>query len=261
MELDGVLNIRGVENTEVTLDGLLISGATLRVAAGSGNGLRRLRLRHCTLVPGLNIDEDGVPQAPSMPSLTVEAVNMSVEIDHCIVGGLRVADGNSVRITNSIVDATAESGVAYAALDGEGPGGTLRVENSTIVGKVHTGLMELASNTIFLADLNCERLQQGCVRFSYLPPASRTPRRHRCRPEDEAEAIRMRPQFSSLRYGHPDYCQLSPFCAAEIRQGADDEAEMGAFHDLYQPQRESNLRVRLDEYLRFGLEAGVFYAS
>jgi len=132
-------------------------------------------------------------------------------------------------------------------------------------------LMELASNTIFLADLaegdtwtapvRCERLQEGCVRYSYLPPASRVPRRHRCRPEDEAEAARVRPQFSSLRYGDSDYCQLSPFCAAEIRQGADDEAEMGAFHDLYQPQREANLRVRLEEYLRFGLEAGVFCAS
>jgi hypothetical protein len=36
---------------------------------------------------------------------------------------------------------------------------------------------------------------------------------------------------------------------------------MGAFHDLYQPQRETNLRIRLDEYLRFGLEAGIFYES
>jgi hypothetical protein len=30
---------------------------------------------------------------------------------------------------------------------------------------------------------------------------------------------------------------------------------------VYQPQREANLRVRLNEYLRFGLEAGVFYVS
>ena len=36
---------------------------------------------------------------------------------------------------------------------------------------------------------------------------------------------------------------------------------MGAFHDLYQPQRETNLRVALDEYLRFGLEAGIFYVT
>jgi hypothetical protein len=33
---------------------------------------------------------------------------------------------------------------------------------------------------------------------------------------------------------------------------------MGAFHDLFQPQRLTNLNVRLQEYLRVGLEAGVF---
>jgi hypothetical protein len=49
--------------------------------------------------------------------------------------------------------------------------------------------------------------------------------------------------------------------ATEIREGADDEAEMGAFHELFEPQRETNLRVRLDEYLRFGLEAGIFYVT
>jgi hypothetical protein len=36
---------------------------------------------------------------------------------------------------------------------------------------------------------------------------------------------------------------------------------MGALHALHQPQRETNLRERLDEYLRFGLEAGVFFAT
>ena len=71
----------------------------------------------------------------------------------------------------------------------------------------------------------------------------------------------MRPVFTSLRYGDAGYCQLSERTAVEIRQGADDQAEMGAFHDLYQPQRKANLRARLDEYLRFGLEAGIFYAS
>ena len=43
--------------------------------------------------------------------------------------------------------------------------------------------------------------------------------------------------------------------------GADDGGEMGVLHALFQPQRETNLRVRLDEYLRFGLHAGFFYAS
>jgi len=44
-------------------------------------------------------------------------------------------------------------------------------------------------------------------------------------------------------------------------KGADDEAEMGVFHHVMQPQREANLRSSLDEYLRFGLEAGILYAN
>jgi hypothetical protein len=47
----------------------------------------------------------------------------------------------------------------------------------------------------------------------------------------------------------------------EIRNGAEDEAEIGAFHTLYQLQRDTNLRVRLKEYLRFGLEVGIFYVT
>ncbi len=36
---------------------------------------------------------------------------------------------------------------------------------------------------------------------------------------------------------------------------------MGVMHPLFQPQREINLRIRLDEYLRFGLRAGLFYST
>jgi len=36
---------------------------------------------------------------------------------------------------------------------------------------------------------------------------------------------------------------------------------MGAFSHVKQPQRESNLRIRLDEYLPFGLQAGILYVT
>ncbi len=36
---------------------------------------------------------------------------------------------------------------------------------------------------------------------------------------------------------------------------------MGATHDLYAPQREDDVVARLDEYLRYGLEAGFFHAT
>jgi len=97
------------------------------------------------------------------------------------------------------------------------------------------------------------------VRFSWVPPGSRTPRRYHCQPEEGD--LETRPHFTSLRYGDPGYCQLRQYTPEKIRRGAHDESEMGALHSLYQPQRETNLRVRMDEYLRFGLEAGLIYAS
>jgi hypothetical protein len=77
----------------------------------------------------------------------------------------------------------------------------------------------------------------------------------------EVELLRVRPQFTSVRYGHPGYAQLDESCAEEIKRGADDEAEMGVFHDLFQPQREANLRTRLDEYTPAGMEVGLFFAT
>jgi hypothetical protein len=77
----------------------------------------------------------------------------------------------------------------------------------------------------------------------------------------DAERTRVRPRFNSERYGTPTYCQLAHTCADEIKRGADDESEMGVFHDLYQPQREANLRARLDEYAPAGMDAGIIYVS
>jgi hypothetical protein len=45
----------------------------------------------------------------------------------------------------------------------------------------------------------------------------------------------------------------------EIAGGAEDEGEMGAFNFLANRQRLANLMTRMDEYLRFGLEAGVVF--
>lgn len=267
------ISLSGDANSQISLNGLLISGYTLRV---SGN-ISRFSLRHCTLVPGHFLASDGTPVFPTAPALIIDAPNVSVEIDHCILGGLRVISDGSARvtITNSILDATAPDRVAYAGPANElAPGAPLHLENCTVIGKVHTAELDLASNSIFLtrfgtndtwlplgAPIVSERRQTGCVRFSFLPFASHVPRRYHCLPTSPEDEERLWPVCTSLRYGDPGYCQLSQRTASEVRQGADDEAEMGAFHDLFQPQRETNLLVRLKEYLRFGLEAGIFYAS
>ena len=151
------------------------------------------------------------------------------------------------------MDAT--GGTAYAGAAG-GAGAPVSLHNATVAGEVETTLVESASNSILLGTVESERVQAGSVRFSYVVPGSRTPRRYRCQDTDDA-----RPWFTSRRYGDPGYYQLGAGCPPGIKEGADDGSEMGAFHDLYAPRRETNLRVRLDEYVRFGLEVGIFHAS
>lgn len=71
----------------------------------------------------------------------------------------------------------------------------------------------------------------------------------------------LQPSFTSTRYGEPGYMQLRQTCPSVIRTGAEDGAEMGGFNALKQAQREANLLASLDEYLRFGLAAGIFYMT
>lgn len=278
----GTWTIGGDDGAEVIIDGLLIGGGSLRVPAtinGRDNRLRRLVLRHCTLVPGLGAVTDGAFVALSPVSLTVEISELELVIEHCIVGGLRVHERSSVRIADSIIDAGADDASAFAS-PGGAAGGTFTAADSTIIGRVHAVAIELAENSLFVARrpllagpddpraLHAERQQIGCMRFSHVPLTSRAPRRFECHPlggvspaADAMEALRSYPVFESLRYGDPEYAQLSALTAVEIRTGADDEAEMGVFHDLRQARKEAHLRGRLAEYLPFGLEVGIFYTS
>ena len=246
-------------------NGLLLEGA-LEILSGPPV---KLSIAHCTLVPGQSLALDNLPKCPREPSLIAAATASQLQMDHSISGGWRLADTGTADISDCIVDATSPCGVAFSAPDGYAPGGALRIQNSTVIGKVHTILIELASNVIFWSRLAvhdawaapvwCLRRQSGCVRFSFLPFASLTPRRYQCQPANADDAVRVTPQFNSLRYGDPGYAQLNPNGPSEIFSGADDGSEMGAFHELFEPQRITNLQIRLDEYLRFGLEAGIFF--
>jgi hypothetical protein len=268
--LNGEFTLSGGADAEVVVNGLLLTGDRLQVPASGGNALRRLELRHCTLVPGHRLNEDGSPAAPTDTSLVVEIANLILVVERAIVGAVRVHTESEARFDDSILDACAPTGTAYAATDDVSAGGALSLKACTAVGKVHAVTFPLVSNSILLAELESgstwlapivvTRRQEGCVRFSYLPSTARVPRRFRCVPGDDTSATAV-PQFTSLRYGHYAYAQVGQSSGAAILSGADDEGEMGAFHYLFQPQRETNLRIRLDEYLRIGLEAGIFYDS
>ena len=132
--------------------------------------------------------------------------------------------------------------------------------------------MDLGSESIFTQPVTVQRRQAGCMRFSYVPDGSTTPMRYRCQPDLAVTGVsvkgdqknirtRLAPAFTALRYGDAAYAQLGLQCAVEITIGAEDGSEMGAFSMVKQAHRVANLRASLDEYLRFSLEAGIFFVS
>ena len=269
--LGNKLSLSGGAGSEIRLNGLLISGSSLRVENAAGNRLSRLRIAHCTLVPGWTLAPDCTPQQPNEPSVVVEIDETELTIERSIVGGLRIDPEASAAATDSIVDSTSVSGVAFAAPDGSSAGGELQLVNCTVIGKINALKLPLVSNSILLARLAAAdpwpapilavRRQEGCVRFSYVAAGARIPRRYRCLPESADSPALAVPRFTSLRYGFPAYAQLADTSGAQLLTGADNEGQPGAFNFLFQPQRGGNLRARLDEYLRTGLEAGIFYDS
>lgn len=264
---EGPIDIQGGSIGKLILNGLLIEGGI-----SVGADLEELVIKHCTLVPC--IFEDSKPKSPDFSSVIVDPGNSSLhlEIDHSIVGRLQLPEGMAgLTVRDSIVDgcsgerkppaAVLRSRGLYAAIsDDQGSFGPAATFNrTTVFGAVLVKEMSLASSSIFTGIVTAQRLQAGCIRFSYVPDSSRTPRRYQCQPDMAIK--RMEPEFTSVCYGYPGYAQLSLKCAAEIRTGAEDGSEMGAFCSLRQPQREANLQMRLEEYLPAGLEAGLIHVT
>lgn len=288
------LSVTMEQGSRFTLDGLLVAGRPLRITGPERENHcppapvcgSSVVLRHCTLVPGWSIDSNCEPYRPAEPSLELYNVRAQLRIEHTIIGSIQVHENEvnidpiPIMITDSIVDATNPRKEAIGAPGFAVAHAVLTMLRCTVFGIVDVHAVELAENCIFFDCINVARRQLGCVRFCYVQPHCRTPRRYRCQPDlvtqavsptvvDSAkrasliasEELRVRPQFTSIRYGNPGYAQLTLTCAGEIKQGADDESEMGVFHDLYRPQREANLRQRLDEFTPAGMDAGLLYGS
>ncbi len=299
--LPDALSIQGRKGSRFILDGLTIGGRGIQINGQESNSedsmisegssgdddLCDVTIRHCTLVPGWSLECDCEPRRPNDPSLKLEYSRAKIRIEHSILGSIttesreRVSEPQQIKITDSILDATSEDRIALGSSRGAVAYVALTIARCTVIGRVQTHSIELAENTIFNGVVTVARRGQGCLRFCYVPDESRTPRRYECQPdlvkqaviedgdipaEDKAavmeqESDRVRPVFNSLRYGSPSYCQLADRCAEEITRGADDESEMGVFHDLFQPQRAANLRARLDEFTPAGMDAGIVYAN
>jgi hypothetical protein len=244
------------------LDGLLIEG-TLTVAPGN---LGRLHLAHTTLVPtegGLTVAASAIAPDASEAEIEIAKAEQNAHLNlllrRTITGPIALeAAVPTLTLIDTIVDNGSGGLIAGSAITA--PATAATVYTSTLLGSTEAQTLE-ASNSIFLQSVQVSRRQTGCVRFSYVPASSLVPRRFRCQPDDSTTDGEIAPYFTTLDYGEPGYAQFAVTTPNAITAGAEDEGEMGAFHFLQQPQRLRNLQIRLHEYLRFGLDAGIFLLS
>ncbi len=311
------------DDSELVLNGLWIDGA-LKLE----NGLEA-HLTHCTLIPRAgkpSIEHAGYPE------------RLRLRLTFCVTGVLRLPPGlAALDVEDSILDSVDETKAQPGDLPGPPPkkgqatvfGPALAIRRSTVFGSLVTRELRFASGVLFQRPVRVERRHLGCVRFSYLPPGSETPRRFRCQPDlaveratrepleklaarwslavqkdleelarkagfasaskmrlreplkvsererqlDQARSkerqelvarerklveARLEPGFTSTRYGEAGYAQLDREAARELAGGGEEGSEIGGFSFLEEPRRRAQLQTLLEEYLRFGMDAGVF---
>lgn len=228
----------------VVIDGFSVDGA-VTVRPGDLGGLV---VANCTVLD-CSAGAGGLVSAAGNPALTVRLLRS-------VCTTVRLAGGAGLGLADSIVHAGDDrEAPAVDAADAH-----VEIEACTVLGRT-TARSLAASDTILRGLVTVERRQRGCVRFSFLPWASRAPRRYRCAPADDASAATLEPTFTSVDPADPAFGQLAADCPRAITEGADDEGEMGAFGFLGQHRRVVNLTSQLDTYLRFGLEAGLIFVT
>jgi hypothetical protein len=280
--LDGEIRATGEANSTLILNGLLIAAAAPMAPGaphstalivlpekrpgGKNNELATLQLTHTTLVPGWALKPSGEPVEKDAAVLVAKTQSGQIAVQSSILGPIHAPELVTVNLADSILDATAADGVAYAALDGHSGGGPLTLTGCTVVGNVHAQELALVSDSIVWAEaaagwpsgLYADRAQAGCVRFSFIPVNAITPRRFKC---VERALAGPAPVFFSFRYGHPGYLKMLASTDPAVREGADDGGEMGAFHFLLAPLRERDLEIRLEEYTPVGLNPALIYQT
>ncbi len=285
------LRVRGVSGPgaadppSFALDGVWIARHSLDLYGG----FARVGLRHCTLVPAGTLAGTEPPEERRRPSLVVHGMPCPIEISSSVIGRIRVDSPETgfeplpLRARDCVLDASDPRERAVLGTDGRPAWVRLSLSRVTVLGGAEVHSAGLVEDSILIGPLDCERRQTGHVRFSYLGPGSRTPKRTSCQPDtalaraqaqiaDRAPAerdhgrlqaliaARLVPRFDSVQFGQPAYARLAGD-APELRHGAHDEGELGAYHDLWQPLRIADLRSQLPQFVPAGVDIDIRFAT
>ena len=148
---------------QVTLDGLLVTGRSVRVQGVIG----QLLLTDCTLVPGWSLDQDCTCQHPDEPSLELSDTTACVQIERCILGSIRVIrdevheEPSPLFLTDSVLDACARDGFALSGADDRYADVVLAMRRTTVLGRLRPHALGTVENSIITGAVRGGRAAAG----------------------------------------------------------------------------------------------------
>ncbi len=200
--------------------------------------------RNCTLDPGGSKNAAAETLFPL--TLCIEGFVENLCIESCITGPIKLQSTGNIEelsISDSIVQSVDATVKAIDLHQGK-----TVISGTTIFGKVDVHRLE-ASEVIITGIADVTDTQNGCFRFSAAPALSRLPRPY----ESFLFTNDSNHWFTSRRFGHPGFAQLSDTAPANLGRGAENGSEMGAFSTLMNPIKLDGLQAKIDEYMPFGL--------
>ena len=252
------VRIGGDATASCVIDGLVVSGG-IRLTGQLGE----LVVRCSTLVPGWMPARHAERHRHIEPSIAIDGSPRSLIVEKSIAGPISIERDEGAprplhfRITDSILDAD-HRGEAVSSPDAKAANVSMRIGRATIFGRIRAHQILLAENSIFDNAVTVTDRQHGRFRYCYVAPESLTPPRYECL----TGGAGVDPAFISKRYGDAGYGRLQDAGAQRpLLEGADDRAELGAFHDLFLPQRYANLETRLAEFTPAGVVTTIIFAA
>jgi Phage tail protein (Tail_P2_I) len=199
----GSVRISGDGGSSVILDGLFIDG-DLEVTGALAT------ISQSTVTGSVAVDRS---PAASM----VRSITGPVGFDPAAA---------TLLVRDSIVDAAGAAAIT-------GPGLTLDLDGTTVRGGIEVRALR-ATSSILDGPAAVENRQTGCVRFSFVAPGARVPRRYRCVPGPDDDPG-LRPLYRAVDPGSPHYLTLAG--PPPIAGGGEADSEMGVHHHRHRPAR------------------------
>lgn len=256
----GGWRLTGGQGTILVIRGLRLVGGPLVVDT---EGLERLRLIDCTLLPGRLLTPEGAAADPGAVMLDLRQPGVEVEATRCCVGRVVLEETARLTLVDCLVDPGGLDGFAISGPGGS-PAGVLAAERSTILGGVALRMLDVVSDCVVArrpaappgVTMTVSRLQEGCARFSAFPAGAVVPGQYRCYPHHPTAPARG-PDFASLSPADPEYGTLLPSSPPEILAGAEGGREMGVTNATSWSRRRMLLARDFPDWTPFAMQSGV----